>query len=626
MLTEILMSLFAIDSFRLWRRATNYPNINHLSQTLEAPALLDDYRVISAPGVDVPESVLWGAVQWADDEGVLVADLIPAGLPTERVLGLLHQSHPTDFSQHPFAPGITGGVACLVHTSILELYAPPANENGDEVSSQVKWIDYAQSLKRYAPWESALLLVEGWRLTHAERRQVVGETPIIRREVAKALFKGSFEQARLATPIVLGLLAWLVWSDPMWGTLTLFIWMIQPLIIFSSTGFNTGALRYSLLRPLVELWGWVESLGSTSTEITDEERARLTESYQAQISAGIERFFREPVESCPLCQDSQLTTHLTVPDYYQQKPGTFNLDRCMSCDHIFQNPQLTIEGLDFYYRDFYDGLGERGMDLVFGATETSYRQRVAMIRAHGSPRQWLDVGGGHGHFALIAKHLLPQTRFDVLDLSESVEFAEQRQWCDRGIRGLFTEMATELSGTYDGISMSHYLEHTPDPLAELDACAEVLDEGGMLMIEIPDPQSKIGRTLGRLWLPWFQPQHLHFMSTGNLSGALEQRGFEVHEVDRHEAHQSVDFFFTAIILLQRIAPDFSMPWRPQRSAMEKGLLALWRALMTLLFIPLIILAVILDKACRPLLTRPGLSNTLRLIAIKGVDSESDQEA
>ena len=43
------------------------------------------------------------------------------------------------------------------------------------------------------------------------------------------------------------------------------------------------------------------------------------------------------------------------------------------------------------------------MDLVFGATETSYHQRVAM-RAHGSPRRWLEVDMDA---ALIAKHLLP---------------------------------------------------------------------------------------------------------------------------------------------------------------------------------------------------------------------------
>lgn len=616
MLTEILMSLFALDSFRLWRRATNYPRINHLNQSIEEPALLEDYRVIAAPGVTIPKAVLWRAIQWADDEGVLVADLVPAGLPTDRLLGLLHQCHPIDFSQHPFTSGLTSGVAILVHISVLELAPPPSTEEAhDDSTAMLDWIDYAKSLKRFAPWESALLFVESWTLPKIELDRVLGKNRA-RREISKALFGTSFEQARWATPIVLILLMWLVWSEPLWGGLALMIWMGQPLMILSGANFHSNEVMYSTLRPIMELSNWFQSLGPTRPEASHQHKHTLIETYQAEITKGTKRLFQPPLQRCPLCDSQQLTEHLTVPDYYQQKPGQFRLDRCLQCDHIFQNPQLNIEGLDFYYRDFYDGLGEQGMDMIFGSTENSYRQRVSMIRAHGSPRNWLDVGGGHGHFALIAKHLLPQTHFDVLDLSESVEIAEKRRWCDRGIRGLFTELADDLTGKYDGISMSHYLEHTPDPLAELDACTKVLEKGGILMIEIPDPQSKIGRSFGRFWLPWFQPQHLHFMNTENLSEALQKRGFEVHEVDRSKAHQSVDFFFMAIILLQMIAPNPNAPWRPQYSEAQKGLLTLWRGLVTIPFIPIIIIAVLLDKVARPIFTRPGLSNTLRLLAIK----------
>ena len=106
------------------------------------------------------------------------------------------------------------------------------------------------------------------------------------------------------------------------------------------------------------------------------------------------------------------------------------------------------------------------------------------------------------------------------------------------------------------------------------------------------------------------------MNTSNLSHALEQRGFEVQEVDRHEAHQSVDFFFTAIIMLQRIAPDRSKPWHDQDSESLRSLFGLWRAIVMTLFIPLIIGGALLDKMCRPIFARPGLSNTLRLLAIK----------
>jgi 2-polyprenyl-3-methyl-5-hydroxy-6-metoxy-1,4-benzoquinol methylase len=42
--------------------------------------------------------------------------------------------------------------------------------------------------------------------------------------------------------------------------------------------------------------------------------------------------------------------------------------------------------------------------------------------------------------------------------------------------------------------MYHYLEHTADPAAELDAATALLAPGGHLMVEVPDPR-----------LPWHGP-------------------------------------------------------------------------------------------------------------------------
>lgn len=620
MLTEILVSLFAIDSLRLWRRATIYPRLFSRGRVIDAPALISDYQLIAAPGVEVPQEVIWRAVQWADDEGVLVVDLMPHNLSVGRVLAQLSLVHPINYAQRPFLPGVSAGAAVLIHESVLSIAPLPEEAQ----RSLPAWIEYAKSLKRFAPWESALLAVEAWSLSDQERRILEGgdNTP---REVGHALFGHLFEQSRWATPVLFVLFTWLIMTEGVYGALALVAWCLQPLLILGRERLTRrSALQYALLRPLYDLVEWARKLGPISKSPSDEELIEIRAAYQEELSSGLDRLFQEPLTACPLCDKQTLVEHFSVPDLYQQKPGVFRLDRCESCDHIFQNPQLTVEGLSFYYRDFYDGLGERGMDLVFGASEVSYRQRVSMIRAHGAPRSWLDVGGGHGHFALIAKHLLPQTSFDVLDLSESVEIAAQRRWCDHGIRGLFPEMSTELKGKYDGISMSHYLEHTMDPVAELDTVAEILEPGGLVMIEIPDPDSVIGRALGWLWLPWFQPQHLHLLSARNLVKLLEERGFEIAEIDRHEAHQSVDFFFAALLLIQRIAPDPHPPWRDLTRG-QVALASLWRLIISLLGLPLIILGVVLDKVMRPVLTRPRLSNTQRILAVKsGGASESDQ--
>ena len=52
-------------------------------------------------------------------------------------------------------------------------------------------------------------------------------------------------------------------------------------------------------------------------------------------------------------------------------------------------------------------------------SEPFYAARAEMLRPAGTPRRWLDVGTGHGHFCLMAREVWPDTTFDGLDMSET---------------------------------------------------------------------------------------------------------------------------------------------------------------------------------------------------------------
>src|SRR5258706_10926504 len=97
--------------------------------------------------------------------------------------------------------------------------------------------------------------------------------------------------------------------------------------------------------------------------------AELRPIYADLLRDGTERFFGPRRERCPSCDGRSLERLLTTPDVYQFKPGTFTLDRCGECGLVFQNPPLTGEGLGFYYRDFYDGLGAETFDKLFGGVD-----------------------------------------------------------------------------------------------------------------------------------------------------------------------------------------------------------------------------------------------------------------
>jgi SAM-dependent methyltransferase len=335
--------------------------------------------------------------------------------------------------------------------------------------------------------------------------------------------------------------------------------------------------------------------------------------YDALVTAGTAGFFEPRIERCPICGGRDLAVRLSTVDLLQHKPGRFNVERCKGCGHLFQNPRLSIAGLDYYYRDFYDGLGEDDLEGIFGAQAVSYLARAKMVAPHLTPTHWLDVGGGHGHFCCAARDVWPAARFDALDLSESIQEGRRRGWVDACYRGLFPELAPTLAGAYDVVSMSHYLEHTRDPAAEIRAAREALGDGGLLMIEVPDPACVLGRVLGRLWLPWFQPQHQHLLSVENLGKLLRDTGFETLAIDRGAAHQKIDFFAAVYLLLDWIGLPSDRPWLPSGAGRR-----FFRTMVFAVGTPAILWARLMDELLAPVFKRWAVaSNTYRVLARKG---------
>jgi SAM-dependent methyltransferase len=337
--------------------------------------------------------------------------------------------------------------------------------------------------------------------------------------------------------------------------------------------------------------------------------------YAAALADGADRFLEPRRDTCPWCGAgaASLAVLLRSGDVLQRKPGRFTLERCAACGHVFQNPRLTVEGLAFYYRDFYDGAGEAQMDYVFASCTREYRGRAELLKPFTTPVAWLDVGTGHGHFCNHARDLWPDTVFDGLDLSASVEEAARRGWIDHAYRGRFCELAAALAGRYDVISMHHYLEHTREPLEELDAAAKALPPGGFLLIELPNPASRYGRLLGWRWMPWFQPQHQHLIPLENLQRALLERGLAPVAVDRGRANQPIDLLFAGLLTVNACCPDPWLPWTASQPTWPRRCL---RAALLAAAVPFLLLAAALDRAVHLLVRSGPGGNAYRVLAQK----------
>lgn len=288
--------------------------------------------------------------------------------------------------------------------------------------------------------------------------------------------------------------------------------------------------------------------------------------YTAQLAGGVDRFFGPRRPDCPWCGSHRLKVEVRSRELFQRKPGTFTLERCRTCGFVFQNPRLTGEGLNFYYRDFYDGRGAAQADEMSSYGEPANVARAQLVARHAGPdgpRSWLDVGTGWGYFAKHAAGVLPNTVFDGLDQGSGVDSALERGWLSHAYReSSFPELGEELRGRYDVISMHHYLEHTLDPRAELAAAAKALEPGSLLEIEMPDIECALRHVFRSWWIPYFQPQHLNFPPVANLLQALVEHGFCPLEVQQTEAHQPVEVLMAAVFALTKVARDPNHPWLP----------------------------------------------------------------
>jgi SAM-dependent methyltransferase len=599
------------NGVRLRRRLTSLAVV-HDSAGVDGEGFDDDgHVVVHTHGLEVGDGTRRAAVRHLRDRGLEAVDLVPGDLPVEELLDHLRISDPARLRTNPIFVGFGAGQAVVMTRDLAERggVAPGAVDTVDVRRA------FAQA-KRFAPHDVDQVVVPGlasvplavsqnlavWRTQYGRPLPMIAATRLGPAAAAAVL------GARRSVHAL-----WLAAAAA-----------IQPTLVIAGTAVRprdrarlaTGAGRLvaaplRLARSARGGWRPAHPAHTDPRFIDDERRAR----YADDLARGVERFVGPERDDCPVCAGTDIAPRLVAPDMIQCKPGTFRVDTCRACGTSFQNPQLTAEGLDFYYRDFYDGSGSADTEMMFSADWPLYRRRARLLDGFtATPRRWLDVGGGHGHFCLVAAGEHPGTRFELLDQPSAVDEAVRRGWVADGHGDMFPKAAGDLAGAFDVVSMFHYLEHTTDPLAELDAAHRVLEPGGHLIVEVPAPDCRPASWYGWAWGPWMQPQHLNLLPLDTMVDQLERRGFDVVHTDRRRPRQPWDTSWAAFQVLTRLAPGPNAPWteprsRAHRAARMAGLAA---------GAPLMVAAMLADRLVIDPLIRidPRLSNVYWLVARK----------
>lgn len=564
----------------------------------------DDFVVLCLRGVEVDPSTRAAAVRFARREALDVVDLIPPDLAVDEALDLARAVDTTTYRSTPLIPGRGARHAVVIRRAVADRAGAQAP------ADRAAFVTLTERLKQHAARSTDLAVADGLTAAPAGRGDRIAEL--------KAMYNAAY-------PVALGLpaarsvflLAGLAQS-PGWGLAALGAYLVQPYLATGGSPLrpplSPGGVARRVIEPLAlvgHALAGVGAAGSGTPAPVDPVEARRP-AYAAELSLGLERLFEPRRNDCPWCESTALLPVLRTTDLVQFKPGEFVIEECTTCGLLFQNPRLSLAGLDFYYRDMYDGLGGAEVEFLFAQAEPSYRGRVELARRHGSPRNWLDVGSGYGHFCVVARGLLPETSFDGLDMGAGIEEAERRGWIDTAFRGMFPDLIEELKGRYDVVSMHHYLEHTRDPRAEIEAAYTVLEPGGLLLVEVPDPDSRPSRLFGKYWVAWLQPQHQQFLSVAHLTAEMEVCGFSVVEVERGAAHQPMDLAGAAWQWATSLAGPPRVPWRDPPTTGQR----VRRAAVLTALAPLALAGLAADRILQPVVRARGAgwSNTYRVLA------------
>lgn len=166
--------------------------------------------------------------------------------------------------------------------------------------------------------------------------------------------------------------------------------------------------------------------------------------------------------------------------------------------------------------------------------KNNFRELLKIIKPLVSlnAKKLLDVGSAHGWFLDMAKN-----DYQVLGIEPDVNM--HRESVSRGLPvrlGYFPNVLNS-EDYFDVIVFNDVIEHIPQISSAITACNDRLNQGGILVLNLPNSKgyyyqiakflSKFGliNSFERLWQKGLPSPHLHYFNPTNLEKFVEHHGF-----------------------------------------------------------------------------------------------------
>jgi ubiquinone/menaquinone biosynthesis C-methylase UbiE len=233
---------------------------------------------------------------------------------------------------------------------------------------------------------------------------------------------------------------------------------------------------------------------------------------------------------CPQCAGTAVQTlhdgRFVLPVGHPLEP-VVRVVACDRCGFCFNDTRSTREDYDRYYREISKYADPRLSSGSGSSTEDNRRlaETAGLIRefAGATGGSILDIGCGAGGL-LDSLAALGFTALVGMDPAPACA-AEVTRRGHRGVVGTLDDHPLGGDRAFDGIVLSHVLEHVRDVPAALVSVRRLLAADGWLYVEVPDA----ARYSECLIAPYqdFNLEHINHFSAGSLRNLLAAHGWSV---------------------------------------------------------------------------------------------------
>lgn len=237
---------------------------------------------------------------------------------------------------------------------------------------------------------------------------------------------------------------------------------------------------------------------------------------------------QQHIEICPLCGHPEFELHLEGKDHLVSKQ-TFKVVQCSKCHFLFTNPRPKDENLSDYYRsEEYLSHHSSNKGLIPFLYRTARRfalgYKFQVISKYVPQGILLDYGCGTGHFL----NFFIRQGWEGYGIEPDNDARQVALEENPGI--VYSSLEEHPRQSYSVITLWHVLEHLPDLNGVFSKLAGLLKPNGIMVLALPNHQSKDSTIYKHHWAGYDLPRHLYHFDKTSLRKLVKKHGLKVRGI------------------------------------------------------------------------------------------------